>query len=127
MVTDIDLENALGITETQNATSIQFNFISVANQIWFNYILASEEYQQNYPCIYSDGFAFLIREAGSSNPFANNALILGPTTPVNTSTIHDQILGSSGCPAENEIYFEGSNIGDTNGMFWYNNFRSKRY
>ena len=113
-LTDIDLENALGITETQNATSIQFNFISVANQIQFNYILASEEYQQNYPCDYSDGFAFLIREAGSSNPFANIALIPGTTTPVNTSTIHDIIPGSTGCPAENEIYFEGSNIGDTN-------------
>ena len=111
-LTDSDLENALGITDTHNATSIQFNFISVANQIQFNYILASEEYAQNFPCTYSDGFAFLIREAGSTDPFTNIALIPGTTTPVNTNTIHDEIIEF--CPAENEEYFEGYNVGDTN-------------
>ncbi|WP_458629185.1 choice-of-anchor L domain-containing protein [Winogradskyella sp. PC D3.3] len=110
--TDIDLENALGITNTQNATSIQFNFISVANQIQFNYLLASEEYQQEFPCFYSDGFAFLIRKAGSSEPYSNIALVPGSSTPVNTSTIHDQIEGF--CAAENEAFFEGYNVGDTN-------------
>ncbi|WP_431158718.1 choice-of-anchor L domain-containing protein [Winogradskyella poriferorum] len=112
--TDIDLENALGISETLNATSIDFNFVSVANQIEFNYILASEEYQQEYPCYYSDGFAFLIRQAGTNEEFTNIALIPGTNIPVNTSTIHEQILGAAGCPAENEQYFEGYNVGDTN-------------
>ncbi|SDH74217.1 T9SS type B sorting domain-containing protein [Winogradskyella thalassocola] len=111
-LTDLDLENALGITNTQNATSIQFNFISVANQIQFNYLLASEEYQQEFPCFYSDGFAFLIREAGSSAPYSNIALVPGTSTPVNTNTIHDQIEGF--CAAENEAFFEGYNVGDTN-------------
>lgn len=110
--TDTDLEDALGITETLNATSIQFNFITVANQIQFNYIFASEEYQQQFVCSYSDGFAFLIREAGSSAPFTNIALVPNTNTPVNTTTIHDAIL--NGCPAINEEYFEGYNIGDTN-------------
>ncbi|WP_152487243.1 T9SS type B sorting domain-containing protein [Winogradskyella psychrotolerans] len=110
--TDTDLENALGISNTQNATSIQFNFISVANQIQFNYLLASEEYQQEFPCFYSDGFAFLIREAGSSAPYSNIALVPGTATPVNTNTIHDQIEGF--CAAENETFFEGYNVGDTN-------------
>ncbi|MDN3493444.1 T9SS type B sorting domain-containing protein [Winogradskyella bathintestinalis] len=110
--TDIDLENALGIDETLNATSIQFNFISVANQIQFNYILASEEYQQEFPCFYSDGFAFLIREAGTTSPYTNIALIPGTSTPVNTNTIHNQIEGF--CAAENEVFFEGYNVGDTN-------------
>lgn len=110
--TDNDLENALGINETLNATSIKFNFVSVANHIQFNYILASEEYQQEYPCFYSDGFAFLIREAGSSSAFTNIAVIPGTSTPVNTNTIHDQIEGF--CEAENEAFFEGYNVGDTN-------------
>ncbi|WP_299229197.1 T9SS type B sorting domain-containing protein [uncultured Psychroserpens sp.] len=111
-LTDPDLENALGISETLNATSIEFDFISVANQIQFNYLLASEEYNANFPCQYSDGFAFLIREAGTSNPYTNIALIPGTTIPVNTNTIHDEIVGF--CPAENNAYFEGYNIGDTN-------------
>ena len=39
-----------------------------------------------------------------------------PTTNINVNTfnIHDDISGSGGCPAENEQYFEGYNLGDTN-------------
>ncbi len=110
--TDADLEAALGITNTLNATSIEFDFISVSNQISFNYILASEEYFGNFPCEYSDGFAFLIREAGSSDPYTNIAVIPGTSIPVNTNTIHDEIVGF--CAASNEEFFEGYNLGDTN-------------
>ena len=56
--TDNDLETTLGITGTLNATSIEFDFLSISNQIQFNYLLASEEYFGNFPCAYSDGFAF---------------------------------------------------------------------
>ncbi|MEO1033294.1 MAG: choice-of-anchor L domain-containing protein [Bacteroidota bacterium] len=111
-ITDPDLEAVLGITGTLNATSIEFNFISIANQIQFNYILASEEYFGNFPCQYSDGFAFLIREANTNNPYVNIALVPGTNTPVNTNTVHDEIVGF--CDASNEQYFEGYNLGDTN-------------
>jgi len=110
--TDSDLENALGLTGTINATAIEFDFISVANQIQFNYLLASEEYLGTNPCSYSDGFAFLIREAASTGPFINIAIIPGTNIPVNTNTIHDEIVGF--CPASNETFFEGYNLGDTN-------------
>ena len=110
--TDPDLESTLGITGTLNATSIEFNFTSISNQIQFNYILASEEYFGNFPCQYSDGFAFLIREAGSGNAYTNIALVPGTTTPVNTNTVHDEIVGF--CDASNGQYFEGYNLGDTN-------------
>jgi len=110
--TDPDLEAALGITNTLNATSIEFDFTSTSNTIQFNYILASEEYFAEYPCLYSDGFAFLIREAGSGNPYQNIAVIPGTNIPVNTNTIHDEIVGF--CPAENEAFFDGYNLGDTN-------------
>lgn len=109
--TDADLETALGITNTVNATSIEFDFISVSNQIQFNYILASEEYYATYPCEYSDGFAFLLRESGTT-AYTNIAVVPGTSIPVNTSTIHDEIVGF--CAAENETYFDGYNIGDTN-------------
>ncbi|RKE92380.1 choice-of-anchor L domain-containing protein, partial [Ichthyenterobacterium magnum] len=110
--TDSDLETALGITGTLNATSIEFDFVSVANQIQFNYILASEEYFGNFPCQYSDGFAFLIRQSGTNDPYTNIAVIPGTTTPVNTNTIHDEIVGF--CDASNQQYFQGFNLGDTN-------------
>ena len=110
--TDPDLESALGLANTLNATSIEFDFISISNSIQFNYLLASEEYYGNFPCEYSDGFAFLIKEAGTSDPFTNIALVPGTSTPVNTSTIHPEIVGF--CSAENEQYFAGFNLGDTN-------------
>lgn len=110
--TDPDLEQVLGITGTLNATSIEFDFLSTTSQISFNYILASEEYNSNFPCQYSDGFAFLIKRANTSDPYQNIALIPGTSIPVNTNTIHDEIVGF--CPAENEEYFDGYNIGDTN-------------
>ena len=110
--TDTDLENALGITGTLNATSIEFDFVSASNLIQFNYLLASEEYFGDFPCNYSDGFAFLIREAGSSEPYTNIAIIPDTNTPVNTNTIHDDIVGF--CSASNETFFDGYNIGDTN-------------
>ena len=110
--TDTDLEDALNISNTLNATSVEFDFVSFSNQIQFNYLLASEEYYQNNPCEYSDGFAFLIREAGTTTPYQNIALIPGTNTPVNTKTIHENIVGF--CPAENEAYFDRLNSGDTN-------------
>ncbi|MGB0980487.1 MAG: choice-of-anchor L domain-containing protein [Winogradskyella sp.] len=110
--TDADLETALGITGTLNATAIEFNFVSISNTLAFNYILASEEYYENFPCSYSDGFAFLIREAGTSDPYVNIALIPGTSIPVNTNTIHNEIYGS--CAAENQQFFEGYEVGDTN-------------
>ncbi|MEW4924984.1 choice-of-anchor L domain-containing protein [Algibacter sp. 2305UL17-15] len=110
--TDPDLETALGITNTSNATSIEFDFISISSQVQFNYLLASEEYSGINPCNVSDGFAFLIREVGSAGPYQNIAVVPGTATPVNTNTVHDEIVGV--CAAQNEQYFDGYNIGDTN-------------
>ncbi|OIQ29627.1 MAG: hypothetical protein BM564_05300 [Bacteroidetes bacterium MedPE-SWsnd-G2] len=110
--TDSDLETALGITGTLNATSIEFDFTSITNQIQFNYILASEEYFGDFPCNYSDGFAFLIKQAGTNDPYQNIAVVPGTNIPVNTNTVHDEIVGF--CPPENEQFFEGYNLGDTN-------------
>src|SRR5690606_20364981 len=109
---DPDLEAALGISNTLNATSIEFDIISASNQIKFNYLLASEEYEEANSCQFSDGFVFLIKLTGSTDPYQNIALIPNTSLPVNTGNIHPQ-LGPN-CPAVNEQYFEGYNIGDTN-------------
>ncbi len=110
---DIDLENALGVSGTLNTTSIQFDFISISNQIQFNYIFASEEYFVTNPCsLNTDGFAFLIREAGSGSTYTNIALIPGTSEPIKVQTIRDEIFGF--CEASNEQYFDGYNTGDTN-------------
>ena len=110
--TDTDLEVALGITNTQNATSIEFDIISTSSQFQFNYLFASEDYDGINPCQVSDGFVFLIRETGSPAPFQNIALVPGTSDPVNTGTVRTNLLPA--CAAQNEQYFDGYNIGDTN-------------
>ncbi len=105
---DQDLEQALDITGTFNATILEFDFTPVTSKISFDYLFASEEYQGTAPCRYSDGFAFLLKEAGSIAPYRNLALIPNTTTPVLVTTVHPDIPGR--CPAINEIYFGGYNI-----------------
>jgi hypothetical protein len=53
---DLDLEEVLGISNTFNATVLEFDFIPLTNFISFNF--ASNEYQSYFPCEYSDGLPF---------------------------------------------------------------------
>lgn len=110
--TDPDVLNVLGIDQTLNATSIQFNFSTANNFVAFKYLFASDEYQQEYPCNFRDVFAILIRPAGSADPFVNIALVPDTTTEVSTYTIHPNINGF--CEAINEDYFQGYNLPATN-------------
>lgn len=110
--TDPDLETALGISNTLNATSIEFDLVSTSNLVQFNYLLASEEYFGINPCQFSDGFVFLIKPTASAGPYQNIAVVPGTSTPVSTNSIHDEIFGI--CPAQNYQYFDGYQLGDTN-------------
>lgn len=105
---DADLELALQETNTTNATILEFDFTSIASQISFRYLFASEEYQEGDPntCQFSDLFGFLIRPIGNTD-YENIALVPGTNTPVKVTTVHPEI--PNGCEAENEIYFESFN------------------
>ncbi|MGJ8592449.1 MAG: choice-of-anchor L domain-containing protein [Aquaticitalea sp.] len=105
---DNDLEYALNEQNTLNATILEFDFTSVASQISFRYIFASEEYQENNSntCRYSDLFGFLIRPANEQE-YENIALVPNTQTPVKVTTVHPEIPG--GCSAINEFYFESWN------------------
>jgi gliding motility-associated-like protein len=106
---DIDLEQALGISGTFNATILEFDFIPITNTISFNYIFASEEYQGTAPCRYSDGFAFLLKLADGQDQYENLAIIPGTTIPVKVTTVHPVITGNNGCAAQNEAFFGSYN------------------
>ena len=110
--TDPDIETVLGITQTLNATSLEFDFTSINNSVGFKYVFASDEYQQQYPCNFQDVFAIFIKEAGTNDPYVNIAIIPDGISSINTSSIHPQI--PEGCDAENVAFFEGYNIGNTN-------------
>ena len=106
---DADLELALGITGSINATSLEFDFTPLSNKISFDYIFASEEYHDNASCRYSDGFAFLLKEANTQDRYENLALVPNTTTPVKVTSVHPLIPGTNGCPAINEQYFDAFN------------------
>tara|TARA_R110001583_G_scaffold160872_1_gene312799 strand:+ start:82581 stop:86207 length:3627 start_codon:yes stop_codon:yes gene_type:complete len=113
---DPDLELALGLNGTENATFIKFNFVAVSSTISFRYLMASEEYNKRDECTFSDAFAFLLRPVGTTT-YTNLAIIPGTTTPVSTTNVHPNVpsnLGVTGCAAINEAFFEGYDLGDTN-------------
>lgn len=106
-VGDPDLELALQINNTINATILEFDFVPTAENIRFRYIFASEEYQEGNgnTCRFSDAFAFLIRPQGGN--YTNIAVVPGTQTPVQVTTVHSGIPGS--CDPINEEFFEGWN------------------
>ncbi|MFI2742262.1 choice-of-anchor L domain-containing protein [Zhouia sp. PK063] len=105
---DNDLENALGISNTTNATILEFDFTPITNFVSFRYIFASEEYQKNSAntCKYSDAFAFLIKPINSTS-YQNIAIIPGTNTPVAVTTVHPKTAND--CNAINETYFDTFN------------------
>jgi gliding motility-associated-like protein len=113
---DADLDQTLGINST-NATVLEFDFVPLTNYISFNYVFASNEYQSYFPCAFSDGFAFLIKEKGSSNAYKNIAVLPGTSIPVSSENVHaitNTVIDANGvshpgCPAINESYFNGFN------------------
>ena len=100
-----DLSDAIRQTNIYNTTILEFDFVtSLSNKVSFDYLFASEEYYSGN-CTYSDGFAFLIREA--SDPIAryeNIAVIPGTNSIVSVPTINN----SQKCN-NNPDYFGGFN------------------
>ena len=113
---DSDLNSVLG-KATLNATVLEFDFTPLTNFLSFDYLFASNEYQSFFPCSYSDAFAFLIKESGSTGPYQNLAVIPNTTTPVSSTNVHPFIpavtpppaFGINGCPAINEAFFAAFN------------------
>lgn len=106
---DDDLETALGVSNSINATVLEFDFLPLANKISFEYMFSSEQYLSNpssNQCNYTDGFVFLLKEANTTNPYQNLAVIPGTDIPVKINTVRGS---GTVCPAANEEYFGGFN------------------
>ncbi|MGB4448652.1 MAG: choice-of-anchor L domain-containing protein [Cloacibacterium sp.] len=101
---DDDLETAVNIVGTSNATILEFDFIPTTNKISFEYMFLSEQYlRQGDPggCGYTDGFAFLIKKTTDAS-YKNLALIPNTNVPITSETVR----GSGGrCQESNSQYF----------------------
>lgn len=115
---DTDLETVLNESNTFNATILEFDFTSVASQVSFRYLFASEEYQENNSnsCQFSDLFGFLIRPSVGQEQYENIALVPDTNIPVKATTVTPGVPGS--CPPQNETYF--GNYNDVNSPINFN-------
>jgi gliding motility-associated-like protein len=105
---DADLNEALGLSNTFNATVLEFDFIPLGNKISFDYIFSSEQYLTNpssNQCNFTDGFAFLLKRNGDIS-YQNLAVIPGTTTPVKVNTVRGP---GTICPPANAAYFDAFN------------------
>ncbi len=106
---DTDLEQAIGESNTINATVLEFDFLPLADKVTFEYIFSSEQYfAYNNPsqCNFSDGFAFLLRVAEGQNQYQNLAVVPGTNVPVKITTIRGE---GTICPSANTAFFDAFN------------------
>jgi len=113
---DRDLETALSLRSgsSVNATILEFDFMPFSSNISFDYLFSSEQYLKNpgpRQCDFTDGFAFLLKEAGTTDDYQNLAIIPGTTTPVRINNVRGTSENGN-CPAANEMYFGGFNGND---------------
>ncbi|WP_081988258.1 choice-of-anchor L domain-containing protein [Psychroserpens jangbogonensis] len=97
---DADL-TAIAGDVTNNATIIEFDFVPLNDELSFDFLMASEEYDMGgFECQFSDAFAFLLTD--SNNVTTNLAVVPGTTDPILVTNIHPD---NGVCPAINEQYF----------------------
>lgn len=105
---DPDLNDALGLSNTFNATILEFDFIPLGNKISFDYIFSSEQYlssPSSNQCNYTDGFAFLLKRNGETR-YQNLAVVPGTNIPVKVNTVRGS---GTICPPANQAYFDAFN------------------
>ena len=137
---DIDLktilDNQYGTNvDTNNATVFEFTFVSSLDEATFEFIFASEEYEDQWECSdnFRDGFAFLIKGPGipddSGAPFGGTNVAAVPgsnNVPVSTASIHrdtflcgfeiegvnyfPDLYVTNSNPPTNEIEFDGLTV-----------------
>ncbi|MCV6629662.1 MAG: T9SS type B sorting domain-containing protein [Flavobacteriaceae bacterium] len=103
---DADLQNITNTPNTVNATYLQFEFVPSISNISFDFIFASEEYNELFQCDFSDVFAFILTDSKGNS--RNLAVVPGTTTPIKVTTVHGNLKGSK-CNAINETYFDSYN------------------
>ncbi len=84
---DPELDNLLSGITTNDAAIIEFDFVSPTNFVSFEYVFASEEYE-DFTCDFvNDAFGFFITGPGYA-PGTNVALVPGTTTPVSINSVN---------------------------------------
>ena len=104
---DTDL-NSLIPESTNDASVLEFDFESAGGDLFFNYVFASEEYNEFTNSSFNDVFAFFLDGV-------NIALIPGTTTPVSINTVNGG--NPLGAGATNPDLFNNNDLDDGGPFF----------
>lgn len=107
---DLVLATSPGTT-LNDAVILEFDFVPTSSQVKFNYLFASEEYTDDFPCSFSDAFALLLKPV-AGGPYVNMAVLPGGAGPVSVTNIrpNTRFDGSPlDCVAVNPGFFDGYN------------------
>jgi len=111
---DADLEDIIvandpaQISDTFNATKLEFDFVPLINKFEFDFLFASAEYG-TFQCNYSDAFAFILTAPDGTTE--NLAVLPNTTIPVSVTNIRNSLY-NTGCASANVQYFGQYNAGD---------------
>lgn len=132
---DPDLEQISGVT-TNDACILEFDFIALGEEVRFDYIFGSEEYNEFVCGTVNDAFGFFLSGPGINGPFSNQAINLAivPDTdiPVTINSVNNGNVGDFGQEANcasyspdwalNSQYFVDNATGNTPDMVQYDGF-----
>lgn len=94
----------LSTFETNDAAILEFDFIPTGDSVVFNYVFASEEYNEYVCGTVNDAFGFFLSGPGINGPFSDNAeniaIVPGTDIPVTINTVNLGVSGVNGTPAQ---------------------------
>ena len=108
---DADLQ-ALTTTQTYDRCYLQFDVVPLGTTITFNYVFASEEYEEYFCSSFNDVFGFFVtgpKPGGGTYNKVNIALIPGGSTPVAINNVGPGTCGG----INNSVYYNNNNAGVT--------------
>uniref|UniRef100_UPI00135BC3BD choice-of-anchor L domain-containing protein n=1 Tax=Flavobacterium sp. MK4S-17 TaxID=2543737 RepID=UPI00135BC3BD len=98
-----------GLSDYNDATVLEFDFLPLGNYMSFDFIFASEEYGQ-WQCQYADAFAFFLTNTVTGE-VKNLAVLPSTTTPISVLTIRNSLYNGS-CTSQNAGSFHSYYGGD---------------
>ena len=108
---DGDLDAEFGVS-TEDTTALEFSFDFPGGDLFFDFVFASEEYNEFVESGFNDVFGFFLQSVdGITYPQRNIALVPGTTTPISIDTINGgNPYGSSN--ASNSNYYNNNSPND---------------
>lgn len=104
---DPDLEAISGVN-TNDAAILEFDFVALGEEISFEYVFGSEEYNDYACATVNDAFGFFLSGPGINGPFTNNAanlaLVPGTDIPVTINSVNLGVPGIFGNAANCASY-----------------------